>query len=138
MKAFRVSLKILATAAIVATALDSSADSHTRAAQPINHASRSSDFDARSKSYLCLDEVIHSALQSFPAVLAASKRREMATGEKLAAEGGFDTIIKMYSRSSLAGQYQNENVDVGFEQPTEYWGATFFGGYRRGVGKYPV
>ena len=138
MKAFRVALKILATAAIVAAALDSSADSHTRAAQPINHASRSSDFDARSKSYLRLDEVIHSALQSFPAVLAASKRREMATGEKLAAEGGFDTIIKMYSRSSLAGQYQNENVDVGFEQPIEYWGATFFGGYRRGVGKYPV
>ncbi|MEY4684702.1 MAG: hypothetical protein RLZ25_1161 [Pseudomonadota bacterium] len=96
------------------------------------------DATPRPQGYLRLEQVIQSALESFPAVLAASKRREMATGEKLAAEGGFDTIIKMYSRSSLAGQYQNENVDIGFEQPTEYWGATFFGGYRRGVGKYPV
>ena len=89
------------------------------------------DSISKSRGYLRLEQVIHSALQSFPAVLAASKRLEMAAGEKLAAEGGFDTIIKMYSRSSLAGQYQNENVDVGFEQPTESSGATFFGGYRR-------
>jgi outer membrane protein TolC len=96
------------------------------------------DSISKSRGYLRLEQVIQSALQSFPAVLAASKRLEMAAGEKLAAEGGFDTIIKMYTRSSLAGQYQNENVDVGFEQPTESSGATFFGGYRRGVGKYPV
>lgn len=90
------------------------------------------------QNFLRLEQVVQSALQSFPALMASSRRRDMASGEKLAAEGGFDTIIKMYSRSSLAGEYQNENVDVGFEQPTEYWGTTFFGGYRRGTGKYPV
>lgn len=136
MKCDWMTLKVIAVLFLCCTAFESPADSHARSPQAKDHRLR--DTPPTSKSYLRLDEVIHSALQSFPAVLAASKRREMATGEKLAAEGGFDTIIKMYSRSSLAGQYQNENVDVGFEQPTEYWGATFFGGYRRGVGKYPV
>ncbi len=136
MKRDWMTLKVIAVLFLCCTAFESPADSHARSPQAKGHLLR--DTPPTSKSYLRLDEVIHSALQSFPAVLAASKRREMATGEKLAAEGGFDTIIKMYSRSSLAGQYQNENVDVGFEQPTEYWGATFFGGYRRGVGKYPV
>lgn len=88
--------------------------------------------------YLTLEAVVHSALESFPQVLAQHQRIKMAAGEKLSAEGGFDTIVKMYSRSSLAGKYQNENVDVGFEQPTDLGGASFFGGYRRGVGRYPV
>lgn len=90
------------------------------------------------RSPLRLEAVVRSAFTSFPAVLAAHNKREMARGEKRSAEGGFDTILKMYSRSSLAGQYQNENVDIGFEQPTDFYGVSFFGGYRRGIGNYPV
>lgn len=136
MKLDRLTSKVTAMILLCCMETESFADSHARSHPTKSH--HATETNPTTKTYLRLDEVIHSALQSFPAVLAASKRREMASGEKLAAEGGFDTIIKMYSRSSLAGQYQNENVDVGFEQPTEYWGATFFGGYRRGVGKYPV
>ncbi|NBS17646.1 MAG: TolC family protein [Gammaproteobacteria bacterium] len=128
--------RLLASLILYVTVRESDADAHTKPHQPTPHQEK--DASPTSQGYLRLEQVIQSALQSFPALLAASKRQEMATGEKLAAEGGFDTILKMYSRSSLAGQYQNENVDVGFEQPTEYWGTTFFGGYRRGVGKYPV
>ncbi|MFZ4654757.1 MAG: TolC family protein [Methylococcaceae bacterium] len=127
---------VLALLILSVTIRESDADSHAKPHQAKPHHEK--DARPRTQGYLRLEQVIQSALESFPAVLAASKRQEMATGEKLAAEGGFDTIIKMYSRSSLAGQYQNENMDVGFEQPTEYWGTTFFGGYRRGVGKYPV
>lgn len=115
---------------------ESYADQHVRLVhRSVQHGKPQANHERR---FLRLEEVVQSALQSFPSVLAASKRREMVLGEQRAAEGGFDTILKMYSRSSLAGQYENENVDVGFEQPTEYWGTTFFGGYRRGVGKYPV
>lgn len=129
-------LQILGLALLVIFATCTHADRHVKLKMvPRQHAPASSHEERR---FLGLEDVIHSALQSFPAVLAASKRQEMASGEKLAAEGGFDTVIKMYTRSSLAGQYQNENMDVGFEQPTQVWGATFFGGYRRGVGKYPV
>lgn len=136
MKRGLVVLKVILALVLSCVLTESPADSQANPPRTTKHAEK--DASPKSQRYLRLEQVIQSALQSFPAVLAASKRREMASGEKLAAEGGFDTIIKMYSRSSLAGQYQNENVDVGFEQPTEYWGATFFGGYRRGVGKYPV
>lgn len=136
MKGSAIASGVIALLLLLSDVKDSFADSHAKPHQASSHHEKEST--PKSQGYLHLEQVIQSALQSFPAVLAASKRREMATGEKLAAEGGFDTIIKMYSRSSLAGQYQNENVDVGFEQPTEYWGSTFFGGYRRGVGKYPV
>lgn len=87
---------------------------------------------------LTLDTVLQSALESFPAMIAAARRKDAAAGGKLAAEGGFDTSVKMLQRSSVLGAYQNENSDLGFEQPTTLWGATFFGGYRRGVGKYPI
>lgn len=136
MKGSAIASSVIVLLLLLSDAKDSFAASHAKPHQAPSHHEKESN--PRSQGYLHVEQVIQSALQSFPAVLAASKRREMATGEKLAAEGGFDTLIKMYSRSSLAGQYQNENVDVGFEQPTEYWGATFFSGYRRGVGKYPV
>ncbi len=87
---------------------------------------------------LLLETVIQSALESFPSLIAATKRKDMAAGDKLAAEGGFDTSLKLLSRSSVAGIYENEMVDIGFEQPTPYWGATFFGGYRLGSGNFPV
>jgi len=87
---------------------------------------------------LTLDTVVRSALESFPSVIAAARRKDMAEGERLAAEGGFDTNLKLLSRSSIAGIYENEMVDIGFEQPTPYWGATFFGGYRLGSGNFPV
>jgi cobalt-zinc-cadmium efflux system outer membrane protein len=87
---------------------------------------------------LTLDTVLQSAIESFPAMIAAARRQDAAAGGKLAAEGGFDTSVKLLQRSSVLGAYQNENFDIGFEQPTDIWGATFFGGYRRGVGKYPI
>lgn len=90
------------------------------------------------RNRLTLETVVQSALESFPSLLAAAKRRDMAAGEKLAAEGGFDTSLKLGNRSSVAGIYQYEMADVGFEQPTPYWGATFFGGYRLGSGSFAI
>jgi outer membrane protein TolC len=69
---------------------------------------------------------------------AAEQRKEAAAGERLAAEGGFDTLLKMNSRWSVAGLYENRHYDVSIEQPTGFWGTTFFGGWRRGTGEYPV
>ena len=113
------------------------------ATAPIKHSPYREDLSSLNerinhKNPLKLEEVIHSAFNSFPAVLAAHHKKEMMRGEQRSAEGGFDTIVKMYTRSSLAGQYQNENADIGFEQPTDFYGVSFFGGYRRGIGNYPV
>ena len=83
---------------------------------------------------LTLDTVVNSALQAFPSLLATEQRITAAEGEYTAAEGGFDTLLKSKNRWSVAGLYENENNEVTLEQPTQFGGTTFFGGWRRGVG----
>jgi cobalt-zinc-cadmium efflux system outer membrane protein len=130
-------------AACFCTALglaDAGATGHRSGAEPKHlraHSPGDVDVSVKPRT-LTLETVVESALESFPSLIAAAKRKDMAAGEKLAAEGGFDTNLKLLSRSSVAGIYENEMVDIGFEQPTPYWGATFFGGYRLGSGNYPV
>lgn len=86
---------------------------------------------------LTLDTVVNSALQAFPNLLATEQRIEAAEGEYTVAEGGFDTLLKSQNRWSVAGLYENQNNDVSLEQPTQFGGTTFFGGWRRGSGDYP-
>ncbi|MDO9105437.1 MAG: TolC family protein [Methylovulum sp.] len=93
---------------------------------------------AHAEPVLALNDVINSALHAFPTLLATEQRKAVAEGELQAAEGGFDTQLKIRNNFSVAGLYENQNNDVGFEQPTAFGGATFFGGWRRGVGNYPV
>jgi outer membrane protein TolC len=87
---------------------------------------------------LTLDEVQSSAQQAFPSLLAAKQRQQAAAGEYQTAEGAFDTVLKVQNRWSATGLYQNRNNDVSIEQPTSLGGTTFFGGWRRGIGDYPV
>lgn len=87
---------------------------------------------------LALDEVVDAALRAFPGLLATEQRKQAAEGDLQTAEGGFDTLLKSQNRWSVAGLYENRNYDVVVEQPTALWGTTFFGGWRRGDGKYPV
>ena len=88
-------------------------------------------------SILSLEDVLTAAKKSFPGLLATEQRKQVAAGELTAAEGGFDTLLKSQNRWSIAGLYENQNNEVSLEQPTQFWGATFFGGWRRGVGDYP-
>lgn len=90
------------------------------------------------KQTLFLNDVIHAAEEAFPTLLAAEQRRQASEGEFLAAEGGFDTQLKAQSSWSIIGLYENQNYDVSVEQPTPFFGATFFGGWRRGNGDYPI
>ncbi|WP_087142090.1 TolC family protein [Crenothrix polyspora] len=92
---------------------------------------------AETKS-LILDDVLSTAEKSFPALLAAEQRRIATEGDYISAQGAFDTTVKSQNRWSVIGLYENQNYDVSVEQPTPYWGATFFGGWRRGTGDYPV
>ena len=85
-----------------------------------------------------LDDVLVAALRAFPSLLASEQRVRASEAEYKTAEGGFDTLLKSQNRYSIIGLYENQNNDVVIEQPTGLWGATFFGGWRRGVGDYPV
>lgn len=87
---------------------------------------------------LSLEEVLSASLRAFPGLLSTEQRNRIAEGEYHTAEGGFDTVLTSQNRWSVAGLYENQINDVGIEQPTGLWGATFFGGWRRGAGDYPV
>jgi len=87
---------------------------------------------------LVLNEVLDAALRAFPGLLAAEQRKQVSEGELQTAQGGFDTLLKSQNRWSVAGLYENNNYDVSIEQPTPFLGTTFFGGWRRGTGDYPI
>lgn len=87
---------------------------------------------------LRLEDVLGAALRAFPGLLASEQRIRASEADYTTAEGGFDTLLKSQNRYSITGLYENQNNDVVIEQPTALWGATFFGGWRRGVGDYPV
>ena len=87
---------------------------------------------------LALQEVVDAALRAFPALLAAEQRKQTAAGELQTAQGGFDTVLKSQNRWSVTGLYENSQYDWLIEQPTSVMGSTFFGGWRRGTGSYPV
>ena len=93
---------------------------------------------ANKSSILSLEEVLTAAKRAFPGLLSTEQRNQVAAGELTAAEGGFDTFLKSQNRWSIVGLYENQNYDISLEQPTKLWGTTFFGGWRRGVGDYPV
>ncbi len=93
---------------------------------------------SKKNSTLTLDNVVSAAKKSFPGLLSTEQRKQVAAGEFTAAEGGFDTLLKSQNRWSIVGLYENQNNEVTLEQPTKLWGTTFFGGWRRGVGDYPV
>jgi outer membrane protein TolC len=87
---------------------------------------------------LALNEVLDAALRAFPGLLSVEQRKQVSEGELQTAQGGFDTLLKSQNRWSVVGLYENNNYDVVIEQPTIFLGATFFGGWRRGTGDYPV
>ena len=101
---------------------------------PIGYAA---EIATRKTPALALEAVLASAQKAFPGLLSAEQRKQVAAGELTASEGGFDTLLKSQNRWSITGLYENENNDISLEQPTKLWGATFFGGWRRGVGDYP-
>lgn len=86
---------------------------------------------------LGLDEVLRSVETSYPLLRAAELDRDIADGDLLAAQGGFDATWKTRASSTPLGYYNYHRVDSVVEVPTTLWGSTFFGGYRIGRGDFP-
>jgi cobalt-zinc-cadmium efflux system outer membrane protein len=93
--------------------------------------------EAPSGSPLGLNEVLESVAAHFPLVLAAEQERAIAGGQRLAAEGGFDTNFKGRVLSQ-GGTFPNNRLDSLFEQPTPLGGVSLLAGYRYGFGEFPV
>lgn len=87
---------------------------------------------------LGLDEVLGTAQAAYPPLLQARQKVQGYEGKLLNAEGGFDLKLSSKVFGVPIGYYDQFRAEVMLEQPTPWWGATFFGGYRLGVGDIPL
>jgi outer membrane protein, heavy metal efflux system len=86
---------------------------------------------------LQLSEVLRSVEASFPLLYAIQQERDIAAGQRLAAEGAFDPTLR--SRTvEQGGVFASTRVDNFVEQATPFGGITAFAGHRVGVGNFPV
>lgn len=92
--------------------------------------------DAKNKSRLSLDAVLQSLDSHYPVIAAALQDQSKAQGDNLAAEGGFDPLIKSTVQRTPQGEYENQVFDASVEQPTTLWGTKFYTGYRQGRGDF--
>lgn len=81
------------------------------------------------------DDVVASALEVYPLMIAARADVDAAGGETTAAEGAFDPSWKTSAAWVPVSGYPQGRLDTFVEAPTPLWGTTFYGGYRYGAGK---
>ena len=87
---------------------------------------------------LTLDEVLRSSARSAPQIVEALARVRQANGRALSAEGAFDTVFDIDSRSRIAGYYDGTIVEGRATRPLMGNGGYVYGGYRASRGTFPV
>lgn len=85
---------------------------------------------------LRLEDVLESVKRSYPPLLAVIQDLDIAEGDIMAALGRFDLAFRFRSDVDSLGFYSNDRYDIGVEQPTQLWGASFTGGWRLGEGSF--
>lgn len=84
-----------------------------------------------------LGEVQRSATTHFPSIRAAIADVRSAEAEALAARGGFDPLWVSRLNADPLGYYNSIRFDSQIDQPTPFYGTSFFAGYRIGRGDTP-
>lgn len=87
---------------------------------------------------LTLNSVVIAALERHPLITAAIEERVGADGERLAAQGAFDRMLKGDFVDYATGGYSGTYFNMQAEQPLEFWGSRLVGGYRQGSGTFPI
>jgi cobalt-zinc-cadmium efflux system outer membrane protein len=104
---------------------------------PESPSTRQSNTIPKTTGTLELNDVIDSVDAGFPLLLAIYEERSIASGQRLAAEGVFDTNLT--ARNITAdGTYANNRVDLMVDQAVPMLGINLFGGYRKSSGDFPV
>lgn len=91
----------------------------------------------RAQQTLTLEEVLASVDQHYPPLRAALQDLPIAEADYLAAQGRFDLVLKSIIDTNSFGFYESRRFDLVAEQPTPYWGASFFSGYQVAGGSFP-
>jgi outer membrane protein, heavy metal efflux system len=84
------------------------------------------------------NKVVVSLDKNFPIILAAQADIKKAKANLLAAQGGFDSMIKSRMITSTVSKYKNFYSDTEVSTPIADTGNTVFTGYRLGIGDFPV
>jgi outer membrane protein TolC len=87
---------------------------------------------------LTLDEVLRSSARSAPQIVEALAKVRQADGRALSAEGAFDTVFDVESKSRVAGYYDGTVVEGRATRPLTGNGGYVYGGYRASRGTFPV
>ncbi len=87
---------------------------------------------------LTLDEVLQASARTAPQIVEALARIRQADGRALSAEGAFDTVFDVDSRSRVAGYYDGTVVEGRATRPLTSNGGYVYGGYRASRGTFPV
>ncbi len=93
--------------------------------------------NVQSTSALALAEVLESVDVHFPLLLAVAEERAIAAANRVSAEGGFDLDLSARG-STQDGTFSNDRLDFLAKQATPYHGLSVLGGYRFGLGDFPV
>jgi outer membrane protein TolC len=72
-----------------------------------------------------------------PQLAMALLDNQAALGEQRAAEGAFDPRLRAEARGG-SGNYTHGQAAVGIDAPTTLWGLRVQGGWRQGVGDFPI
>lgn len=83
-----------------------------------------------------LPQVLQELQAYSPPLAEARLKQEQIRGKLLEKQGAFDTKLKSKALGTPLGYYRNLQLDTVVVQPTPWWGASFFSGYRLGVGKF--
>jgi outer membrane protein, heavy metal efflux system len=86
---------------------------------------------------LPLEEVLSTVNQNFPLLQAIQEERSIAMGQRVVTEAAFDLNLRG-SLNNGEGSFGNTRLDMVAEQATPYNGLNVFGGYRLGLGDFPV
>jgi cobalt-zinc-cadmium efflux system outer membrane protein len=85
---------------------------------------------------LTINQVLETVDRHYPPLLATLLESDLADAEVLQALGRFDLVLGAQLDTDQFGKYTNERVSVGFDQAFQNSGASAYGGWRLGDGKF--
>jgi cobalt-zinc-cadmium efflux system outer membrane protein len=93
---------------------------------------------SKDEDVLTLNAVVLAATERHPLITAAVEERAGADGERLAAQGAFDRMLKGDFVDYATGGYSGTYFNMQAEQPLEMFGSKIVSGYRQGSGTFPI
>ena len=87
---------------------------------------------------LSLEALLRTVNTSYPQIIAARLQVAKSRGDYISALGQFDPNIRVKTRQLPVGGYISKYANNELDVPTLFNGLRFFGGYRIGVGDFPI